>query len=446
MNARQIALKIINDVNHNAAYANISLTRELSKYTISETDRRFITELVYGTIKTGATLDWIISKYINRPLSKVSPIILDILRMGVYQIYFMTKVPDSAACNESVKISKKYGHAGTVKFVNGVLRNMIRMPEKANYPTLEQNPIQNLALRYFHPEWLVKRWVTRFGIEETEELCAFNNTNALLSMRTNTLKVTRDELIQILIREGLQVKSSLLVPEGILCTKHPAIHTLNSLQNGLFQIQDESSMLVAHILDPKPGEFIIDTCSAPGGKTTHIAALMKNKGKIIATDIYEHKLLKIEENAKRLGISIIETKLLDAMKIGELYKQKADRVLVDAPCSGLGVLRKKPDSRWKKTEYLLHELPILQMQILNSAAEAVKVGGTLIYSTCTIEKEENQDIVHRFLSNRTDFELENSNPFLPNKAEIKEPNLMIQLWPHIDKVDGFFIARMKRIK
>ena len=443
MNAREIALKIINEVNTNEAYANISLAREINKHTLSDQDRRFVTELVYGTIKTGATLDWIISKYINRPLSKIAPIILDILRMGVYQIFFMSKVPDSAACNQSVEISKKYGHTGTIKFINAVLRNVVRMPEKAKYPTMEEDPIKHLALEYYHPEWLIKRWINRLGFEEVRKLCVFNNTTPPLSIRTNTLKNTRIELAEILTKEDFEFKNSKFTPEGIICTAHPAISNLKSLQNGLFQIQDESSMLVAHVVDPHPGEFIIDTCSAPGGKTTHLAALMKDNGKILATDIYDHKLLKINENAKRLGINIIETKLLDATKIGEMYKGTADRVLVDAPCSGLGVLRRKPDSRWRKSETLLQELPILQNAILTSAANAVKLGGTLVYSTCTTEIEENQNVVNNFLSSRTDFKLEKASEFLPMECSSSD---MLQLWPHIDGVDGFFIARMKRIK
>ncbi|MBP2633314.1 MAG: sun protein [Firmicutes bacterium] len=443
MNAREIALKIINDVNVNEAYANISLARELDKHILSDQDRRFVTELVYGTIKTGKTLDWIISRYVNRPLSKIAPIILDILRMGVYQIFFMSKVPNSAACNQSVEISKKYGHIGTVKFINGVLRNVVRMPEKAKYPTMEEDRVKHLALEYYHPEWLIERWINRLGFEETRELCVFNNIAPPLSIRTNTLKNTRSELADILKKEEVEFKNSIFTPEGIICTIHPAISNLKSLQNGLFQIQDESSMLVAHVVDPQPGEFIIDTCSAPGGKTTHLAALMKNDGKILATDIYDHKLLKINENAKRLGINIIETKLIDATQIGELYKGKADRVLVDAPCSGLGVLRRKPDSRWRKSETLLYELPILQNAILTSAAAAVKLGGTLVYSTCTTEVEENQNIINHFLSSRTDFELEKASDFLPTEHLSSD---MIQLWPHIDGVDGFFIARMKRIK
>lgn len=215
-------------------------------------------------------------------------------------------------------------------------------------------------------------------------------------MRTNTLKTTRQELITELINAGCEVIPSKLAPEGIICKTHTSLNQLAPLQNGFAQVQDESSMLVAHVVDPKPNEFIIDTCSAPGGKTTHMATLMQNKGKIIACDIYEHKLKLIQDNANRLGINIIEPKLLDAREIGNQYKNQADKVLVDAPCSGMGVLRRKPDSRWNKTAEIFEELPPLQLAILESAALAVKPQGVLVYSTCTIMPQENIEIINQF--------------------------------------------------
>ncbi|SEJ11367.1 NusB antitermination factor [Propionispira arboris] len=441
MNAREIALKIINDVHTNDAYANVSLTRELRKHEVSDQDRRFVTELVYGCVKAGDSLDWILSQYINRPIKKIAPIIQDVLRLGIYQIFFMDKVPESAACNQSVELAKKYGHIGTVKFVNAVLRNAVRQPEKAVYPNGKGQATKYAALAYNHPEWLVKRWIKEFGYDMAVKLCEFNNTNAALSIRTNTLKTNRSDLMNILSAEQVVCYESEWTPEGLVCQSHPAMDQIKSLTEGLFQVQDESSMLVAHVLDPQPGEFIIDTCSAPGGKTTHIAALMQNKGRVLATDIYEHKLKRVNENAERLGIQIIQTELLDATQIGDVYEQQADRVLVDAPCSGLGVLRRKPDARWKKSPALLVELPKLQIEILKSAAKAVKPGGVLVYSTCTIAKEENQTVVNLFLADHPEFELEQTGQFLPYA---KQKTTMVQLLPHIAGTDGFFIARMKR--
>lgn len=440
MTAREVALKIINDIHTNEAYANIALNRELGRQNLSDQDRRFVTELVYGTIKAGNTLDWMLSLYINRPLSKIPPIVCNILRMGIYQIFFLSKVPISAACNQAVELTKKYGHAGTVKFVNAVLRNAGRSPEKVVYPDKEKDPIRYLALKYYHPEWMVGRWIKRFGFESTEKLCSINNTTPPLCLRTNTLRISTSDLITKLHDDKVTCSQSHLVPEGIICTEYPSLKTLSALREGLFQVQDESSMLVGHVLDPQPGEFIIDACGAPGGKSTHIAALMKNSGQVISTDLYDHKLALTNENAKRLGITIIETKALDATTIGNYYSKKADRVLVDAPCSGLGVLRRKPDSRWRKSVSMLNDLPKLQLAILNSAADCVKPNGILVYSTCTIEPEENQDVIKSFLSNRKDFCLEPVGEYLPTKSHAD----MLQLLPHVDNSDGFFIARMVR--
>lgn len=440
MNARTIALNILNEVYQEKAYANISLSRHLSKNDLSEQDRRFITELVYGTVKAGDTILWILKKFINRPFTKIEPTILNILRLGVYQIVFMDKIPVSAACNEAVNLAKKFSNLGSAKFVNGVLRNLIRQPEKYAMPT--GNKAIEISVREQHPLWLVKKFIHTFGSEATLKLCQFNNTNAPLVLRTNTLKITRTELINELKKSNCEVTPSQLTPEGIICQSHPALNKLKPLQNGMAQVQDESSMLVAHVLNPKPNDCIIDTCSAPGGKTTHIATLMNNIGIIIAGDIYEHKLKLINENATRLGINIIKTQLLDARKIGELYPKKADKILVDAPCSGLGVLRRKPDSRWNKTEELLHELPPLQLEILNSATQALKINGVLVYSTCTIMPEENQNVIDKFLSTHPNFILDDVHKYLPFKHKSKTKTL--QLMPHIDHTDGFFIARLIR--
>ncbi len=439
--AREAAVKILNEVHEKGAYANVALVQELRRTGLQDMDRRFVTELVYGAVKAGDTLDWMLRRYVNRPIAKIPPMVRDILRLGLYQLFFMDKVPASAACNESVELTKRYGHAGTVKFVNAVLRTAVREPERANFPDGKGKATEHLALAAQHPQWLVKRWIREFGYEETRLLCAFDNEQAPLCLRANTLKIGREQLLTVLAEEGAIVEPSGWAPEGILCSAHGSLDTMPSLKAGLFQVQDESSMQVAHVVDPQPGEFVLDVCCAPGGKATHMAALMHNRGRILAGDIYEHKLQRIQENAERLGITILETKLLDARKIGDLYTAQADRVLVDAPCSGLGVLRRKPDARWKKTPELLQELPILQGEILESAAKAVKPGGVLVYSTCTMAREENQSVVESFLAGHKEFLLEETGDFLPLR---KRKETMVQLYPQHDGTDGFFIARMKR--
>lgn len=442
MDARELALKVVNDVDVNGAYANIALAKALGRQALSDQDRRFATELIYGTVRAGATLDWFIGHYSSRPAHKIAPIIRNILRLGMYQIFFLDKVPVSAACNEAVNLTKKYGHQGTVKFVNAVLRNAARHPEKAAFPERENNLVQYLALKYFHPEWLVKIWLERLGPLECEKLLEVNNITPPLSLRTNTLKATRDEILNDLRSHGVECEPSHWTPEGILCSSYPSLGSFAPLQNGLVQVQDESSMLVGHVLSAQPGEFVIDTCGAPGGKSTHIAALMNNCGRVLSTDLHDHKLALTRDNSTRLGIDIIETRALDATQIGELYTAQADRVLVDAPCSGLGVIRRKPDSRWRKTEALLKDLPKLQLAILQSAAQCVKKGGILVYSTCTTEPQENEYVVNRFLADRDDFALQPAGRYLPVPSDAE----MIQLWPHVHNIDGFFISRLVRVK
>ncbi|MDU4961450.1 MAG: 16S rRNA (cytosine(967)-C(5))-methyltransferase RsmB [Sporomusaceae bacterium] len=440
MNIRQLALQIIHDVDVKQAYANIALAHMINRHSLSDQDRRFLTELVYGTVKTWGTLDWILSAYADRPPAKMPPMIRNILRLGLYQLFFLNRVPASAACNQAVELAKKYGHAGTAKFVNAVLRSAARQPEKAAYPDRESDPARHLALTYFHPQWLVDRWLKRLGTDAAEQLLAANNQTPLLSLRTNTLKTTRQELLNRLGEEGVTAAPSLWTPEGIVCREYPSLGSLASLKQGLFQVQDESSMLVAHVMDPRPGEFIIDACAAPGGKSTHLAALMHNQGQILAVDLFDHKIALLNENAARLGISCIRTLAADATALSGQFAGKADRVLVDAPCSGLGVLRRKPDSRWRKNETQLRELPQLQAAILADASLCVKPGGILVYSTCTTEPEENECVVKRFLTANPQFSLQAAGSRLPSPRQQD----LVQLWPHLDGVDGFFIARMVR--
>lgn len=438
-NPRHSAAKILCAVYEKDAYANVALVNEIRKNSYNDIDRRFLTEIVYGSVKMGLTLDWILSKYLSRPLKKIPPMIRAILRISAYQIFFMDRVPISAICNEAVKLSKKYAHQGTANFVNAVLRTMGREKEKAKFPSESENKLEFLSLSTGHPFWLIKRWEELFGYEETKKLAEFDNSESILSLRINTLKITRDEILNELKEKDIEARKSEITPEGILITQHNSLDNLEIIQNGKVQVQDESSMLVAHVLQPKMGEFVIDLCSAPGGKTTHIAALMNNSGKILAIDIYSHKIDKINDNAKRLGIDIIETKELDGREVGNLYKNKADKVLVDVPCSGLGVLRRRPDARLKKTEEEIKKLPALQTELLESGAKAVKENGVLVYSTCTVEPRENEEVVNKFLKKHSEFVLDNTGEFLPVK---KRNDKMIQLLPTRDNTDGFFITRL----
>jgi len=440
--ARETAVKVLSEVHADGAYANVALAKALREQKLSEQDRRFVTELVYGTVKAGGTLDWILSRYAKNPIQKMHPAVREILRLGLYQLFYLDKVPASAACNTSVELAKKLAPRRLSGFVNAVLRTAVREPERAAFP--KEKPDVYLALASQHPLWFVRRWIKELGAEETEKLTAFDNTQAPLCLRANTLRVTREELLQQLEAGGAVCEPSAWAPEGIVVRKHGALDAMKPLQDGLAQVQDESSMLVAQVLDPRPGEFIIDCCAAPGGKSTHIAQKMRDEGRILAGDIYDHKIARIEENAKRLGITILEAEKIDAREIGGEYEEMADRVLVDAPCSGLGVLRRKPDARWRKSAKEIRKLPELQMAILESAARAVKPDGILVYSTCTIEQAENADVVRAFLAKHPEFYIERAGAFLPAPHGHGNED-MVQLYPQRDGTDGFFIARMHKV-
>lgn len=442
---RETALRILYEINKNEAYSNISLNKYLNRKSLKEIDKAFITELVYGTLKWQLTIDWIISQFSNIKLKKLSDWILNILRIGVYQLLFMDKVPASAACSESVNLAKKYGHAGSVRYVNGVLRNIERGKGDIKFPEKDKDIVKYLEIKYSHPEWLVKLWLDYYGSCFTEALLKANNQVADVSVRVNTLKTTKEELINELKANGLEVLPGKYMKQALILTGPSSISRLEAFKKGLFQVQSESSMLVGQILDPQPGEFIIDVCSAPGGKATHIAEIMKDKGTILARDIYEHKLELIKEAALRLGLNSIKTEIWDAVNTDEKYIKKADRVLVDAPCTGLGIIRRKPDIKYSKIGKDIKSIAELQIKILKASSHYVKPGGVMVYSTCTISPEENNNVVEAFLSEVKDFCLEDFSDKLPENLDrygYKEGYM--QLYPNVHETDGFFIAKFRR--
>ncbi|MCR1898169.1 16S rRNA (cytosine(967)-C(5))-methyltransferase RsmB [Irregularibacter muris] len=442
---REIALKVLYDVNVNNAYSNISLKNALNTSDLSAIDRAFITQLVYGVVRNKSRIDWIISKFSKTPIKKISPWVQNILRLGIYQIVFLDKVPKSAAVNESVKLGKKYGHHKIGGYINGVLRHIIRansgdlMPER-------NDEIKYLSIIYSHPKWLVKKYIEDFGPIAAKEILEKNNLSPDITIRTNTLKISREELMELLSQEGFEVKKGKWCAEAIIVHNISNIEDSPSFKKGLFQIQDQSSMLVAHILNPLEDQLVIDTCAAPGGKTTHIAQIMKNTGKVIARDIYQHKLTIVKKNVERLGITNIQLEDFDALKIDEKLFNKADRVLVDAPCSGLGIIRRKPDLKWNKNPEDIASIREMQIKILQNASNYVKKDGFLVYSTCTINPEENQDIIEGFLDSNSSFKLLPIEAIAdPMKTHEEIQKGYLQIFPHVDDIDGFFICRMQRI-
>lgn len=438
MKAREWALLVINEVIQNGAYANIALDKQHQKEFIEGQERSLAVELSRGTIKAWGTLDWMISFYLKYPMTDLPPMIGSILRMGFYQIFFMPKIPDSAACNESVELAKKYGHPGTVKLVNAVLRSAVREPEKIAWPNKESEPVKYLARKYYHPVWVVKRWYQELGFDQTEYLLEQNNKAPLLGIRTQVLRNSPQECFKKLENEGFDLEFSKLVPEGLRVFSHPPLTHSLVLKTGEALIQDEGAMLIAHLVDPQPGERILDACAAPGGKSTHLAELMEDKGIVIAQDIHEHKLRLIRQNADKLQLKSIQTHLGDATKIND-SELEYDRILVDAPCSGLGTIGRRADTRWRKSEQQIKELTEIQFEILKSASFKLKSGGRLVYSTCTLTPEENELLVSRFLTSHPEFTLIPVEDILENFS-----GEFLKLWPHQTQTDGFFAAIFKK--
>ncbi len=442
--ARETALKILYDVNENAAYSNISVNRQLEAGELKDIDRAFATELAYGTVKWLIEIDYIIDKFSSIKLKKLSPWIKNILRLGIYQLLHTDRIPVSAACNTSVDLAKRYGHQASSRFVNAVLRNVARNKNSLPYP--DKTDIAGyFSIVYSHPRWLVEEWLSLFGAGFTEDLLKSNNAVPELTVRVNTLKTTRESLMRELQDEGCKAAGGKYAEEAVILENASSITRLEAFRKGHFQVQDESSMLASTVLDPKEGQLVLDVCSAPGGKTTHLAQLMKNKGTVIARDIHAHKLKLIENTAIRLGIDIIKTELFDASGFDESMAGKADRVMVDAPCTGLGIIRKKPDIKYSKSAGTTEEIVGLQRKILLNAAKYVKPGGYLVYSTCTIQPEENLDNVRAFLAENSGFRPAGFENLLPDglKTETAAEGY-IQLYPNINQTDGFFISRMIR--
>ena len=435
--ARSAAVEVLQQVLGEGAYTNIAVNKYLRSHELSDMDRRLMTELVYGTVKAVGTIDWYLQQCVTRPLNKIDKLVLNVLRVSVYQLLYMDKIPASAACNEAVNLARLFSHEGTAKFVNGVLRGLLRKKDSFTFPDAEKETADYISLAMYHPRWLVKKWLKNYGRAETEALCAFDNTPAPVCLRVNTLVTTREKLMAKLIEAGAEVRASKWSADGIVCEKLPALSTVFAGMHNEFYVQDESSMLVGAVLAPKAGETVIDMCSAPGGKTTHLAQLMQNEGIIYAGDVHEHKIKLIEENATRLGITNIKAQIQDATEFVEAWDGKADKVLVDAPCSGMGVLRRRAEARWRKTRNDLKIFPPLQLKILTNAARYVKAGGTLVYSTCTIEQAENHYLVQEFLATHPDWRIE---PFAhPLTGEMVEE---LQLLPQKDNVDGFYICKL----
>ena len=434
-NPRELIMHILYDIEYNEAYSNMALKCAFSKNKdIKQIDKAFITSLVYGIVARKYTLDYIISQNSKIKLKKISKYILIILRMGIYQLKYMDKVPESAAVNESVKLAKRYGHSASAGFVNGVLRSVIR-----NDVLKPKDKYEKIAYEYSYPVNLCEKWCNDFGEEFTLKLLDSMNNPAPMSIRVNTLKITPDELISEDNFKKSELYENALLSDGFDVAEN------EFYKKGYIYPQDISAMFASIVLNPEKGERVLDICAAPGGKTTHIAQLMQNCGEIVACDVHEHKIGLIEKNAQRLGIDIIKTKLADAVEFNSEFNKAFDKVLCDVPCSGYGIIRRKPDIKWKDADN--SQIIKTAKEILTNASKYVKIGGELVFSTCTLNKEENELRLKEFLNENDNFEVIDFSTLLPDKLRhntLKDG--YVTFYPHIDGIDGFFIAKIKRCR
>jgi 16S rRNA (cytosine967-C5)-methyltransferase len=412
---------------------------------LTDLDKAFVREIVYGVLRWRGRLDWIIAAYSRIKPSRLERAVLAILRMGAYQILFMDRVPAAAAVDESVKLAKGLRKKEATAFVNGILRGIAEGRKEITYPDLHTDPVAYIAAFHSHPQWLVSRWVDQFGREETIALCETNNQFPPLAVRVNTLKASRAEVIDQLHDEGIEASPTPFSPVGLCIKAPPALTLWGPLQQGWLQVQDEAAQLVSLILAPKPGDRILDLCAAPGGKTTHLGQLMHDQGEIIAVDVSQAKLAILKENCRRLGISIVKAKALDATRPLPFPPASFDGCLVDAPCTGLGTLRRHPEGKWRIKEEDILRLQEMQGQILRQAAPLIKEGGILVYSTCTLTQEENEGVIGAFLSEYKEFSLEHASALLPKGCEeLVDAKGCLRTLPHRHGTDGFFAARMRR--
>ncbi|HKL79772.1 MAG TPA: 16S rRNA (cytosine(967)-C(5))-methyltransferase RsmB [Mobilitalea sp.] len=442
VNAREIVLDMLLEVIEGEKYSHTVLNQTLRRYQeLEKQERAFISRLFTGTVKIYLTLDHVINQFASIPVRKMKPIIRNILRLSVYQLMFMDQVPESAVCNEAVKLTKKRGFAKLSGFINANLRNIIRGSATITYPDKEIKPREYLEIMYSVPIWLVNKLLEQYSFDVVEAMLAASLKEKEITIRCNQSKLTPVQLKEVLITEGVTVEDSEYLEYAFKISDYDYLEKLKSFNQGYFAIQDISSMLVCQVAQISENDFVVDVCAAPGGKTLHAAEKAK---RVSARDLTEYKLHLVEENINRLGIRNIETKVWDATELDSEIVGQADVVLCDLPCSGLGVLRKKSDIKYKLTQNQQKELVELQRTILGIAQNYVKPGGILIYSTCTVNKDENLDNRDWFLKHY-EFDPENLDVFLPDSLQNTDTKAgYLQLIQGVQNTDGFFLARMRR--
>lgn len=421
INTRALALEMLMAINEEGQYSHLVLRDVLDKYQyLSKQERAFLTRLTEGTVERRITLDYVIDQFSKTKVCKMKPLIRNLLRMSVYQMMYMNAVPDAAVCNEAVKLAKKRGFSGLSGFVNGVLRSVSRGWSEVSFP--------NEQVRYSIPEWMISEWMDDYGKEKTNEILEAFSKETKLTVRTNCKRCTPEELCKMLAKEGVKTEPIPGLSYAFALSGVDYLAGLSAFEQGLFYVQDVSSMMVAETAAPKQGDYVIDVCAAPGGKSTHMAELLNGTGMVEARDLTEYKVELIEENRIRHGLDNMRSVQMDATVEDPKSHRKADVLVCDLPCSGLGVIGRKTDIRYKMTEEKAHDLATLQRQILSVVYDYVKPGGTLLYSTCTIRREENEENVDWFLRRHPDFSLETQRQMFPGEVGN----------------DGFFLAKLIR--
>ncbi|MEK3800212.1 16S rRNA (cytosine(967)-C(5))-methyltransferase RsmB [Peribacillus sp. FSL H8-0477] len=440
-NVRELAVDVLESVEKNQSYSNLLLNSKIEKHNLSGVDNGLLTEITYGTIQRKMTLDYYLEPFVRDRKHTLSWV-YNLLRISLYQMVYLDKVPDHAIIYEAVEIAKKRGHKGISSMVNGVLRNIQRQGVRPLTDIKDET--ERLAIATSHPQWLVERWIEQYGVEKTSEMCEINLTAPLQTVRVNTRKISRDELVRLLTEEGFAVEKSSIVPEAINCLRGNLVHS-ESYTLGFMTVQDESSMLVAHALGAVENDMVLDACAAPGGKTTHIAERLTT-GQVSAIDLHDHKVKLIKKQAQRLGLRNIKTYVADSRDVQQKFSAEGfDRILIDAPCSGLGVMRRKPDIKYTKSKNDIIKLASIQTELLDAAAPLLKQGGRLVYSTCTVDQEENQRVAEAFLQRHPDFERDlELQERLPEGVQSFVEDNMLQIFPQDLDSDGFFISSFKK--
>ena len=445
INTRELILEILLEIEEEGRHSHIAIRNALSKYQfLPRQERAFITRVCEGTLEYRILIDYIIDSYSKVTVDKMKPAIREILRSGVYQIKFMDSVPDSAVCNEAVKLAQRKGFYNLKPFVNGVLRTIAREYKNLELPSREQDLVRFLSVKYSMPENLVNRWLEAYGEEKTEMILAEFLKEKPVTVRCRIHKYPQEEIYRSLTEQGVKVTPAPYLSYAYEISDYNHILALDAFIQGKIQVQDVSSMLVAEVADPKKGDYIIDMCAAPGGKSLHVGDKMGDYGTVDARDVSQQKVDLIEENINRLDSINVQARVMDATVFDVDSELKADIVLADVPCSGYGVIGKKPEIKYRVTPQKQEEIVILQRTILDRAAEYVKPGGVLVFSTCTIAKEENEENMMWFMNNHP-FKLESLDPFLPQELHSETTALgYLQLLPGVHKTDGFFIAKFRR--